>query len=64
MQLGVGAYDFYDCLVAYDCLTCYVISTRISGKYTSSNFNTNVLRKTGFRRFVGDQAENKNSFVS
>ena len=45
-------------------LTCYVISTRISGKYISSNFNTNVLRKTGFRRFVGDQAENINSFVS
>ena len=45
-------------------LTWYVISTRISGKYTSSNFNTNVLRKTGFRRFVGDQVENINSFVS
>ena len=41
----------------------HVISTRISGKYTCSNFNINVLQKNDSCRFVSDQDKNIASFV-
>ena len=57
MQLGIFRLRFR-------CLTGYVISTRISGKYISSNFNINVLQKNVFCRFISDQDKNITSFVA
>jgi hypothetical protein len=47
-----------DICLRFCCPTHYVMSTRISGKYICSIFNTNVLRKNGFRRFLSDQDKN------
>ena len=50
--------------LCFRCLTDYVISTRISGKYICSNFNINVLQKNGLCRFISDQEKNITSFVA
>ncbi len=47
MQLGVFSYDF--AVSRFSHATSFMHDKKFSGKYISSNFNTNVLQKPGFQ---------------